>query len=71
MIPSVADADGTFSPDQVIAALRARNSQYAESTVRTHIVSRMCANTADHHGRVYDDLVRVDRGRYRLRSSAR
>jgi hypothetical protein len=68
-LPSVEarSADDTFSPQDVIDELRRRGSAYAESTIRTHVVSRMCANAADHHARVYDDLVRVSEGRYRRR----
>lgn len=60
-------ADDTFSPQDVIDELRRRGSTYAESTIRTHIVSRMCANAPDHHARIYDDLDRVSEGRYRRR----
>ena len=44
-----------------------RDSTYSESTIRTHVTSRMCANAPDNHGTTYDDLVRVGRGLYRLR----
>jgi hypothetical protein len=68
-LPSVEgrSADDTFSPQDVIDELRRRGSAYAGSTIRTHVVSRMCANAADHHARVYDDLERVAEGRYRRR----
>jgi lambda repressor-like predicted transcriptional regulator len=60
-LPSIegTSGDDTFTPQDVVAELRRRGSTYAESTIRTHVVSRMCANTADHHARVYDDLARV------------
>lgn len=61
-------ADGTFSPDDVVKALAARGSRFSAATVRTHVMSRMCANAPDHHGSVTQDLERVDRGRYRLRA---
>jgi hypothetical protein len=57
--------DRTFTPQDVIDELRRRGSRFGESTVRTHVVSRMCADAPDHHARVYDDLVRVAPGRYR------
>jgi hypothetical protein len=60
-------ADGTFTPEDVIDELRRRGSTYATSTIRTHVVSRMCANAPDHHARTYDDLERVADGRYRRR----
>jgi hypothetical protein len=57
-------ADGTFTAQDVIDELRRRGSTYASSTIRTHVVSRMCANAPDHHARTYDDLERLDSGRY-------
>lgn len=61
-------ANGEFTLAQVIAQMRARGSRYAESTIRTHVTSRMCANAPDHHAIVYRDFWCVDRGsgRYRL-----
>ena len=44
-----------------------RDSTYSESTIRTHVTSRMCANAPDNHGTTYNDLVRVRRGLYKLR----
>jgi hypothetical protein len=60
--------DGEFTLAEVIAAMRARGSGYAESTIRTHVTSRMCANAPDHHAVVYRDFWCIDRGtgRYRL-----
>lgn len=43
------------------------SSAYKESTIRTHITSRMCAEAPANHGTVYADLERVGRGRYRRR----
>ena len=60
-------ADGSFSPQEVVDELRRRGSNLAESTIRTHVVSRMCANAPDNHARTYDDLLRVSDGRYRRR----
>ena len=62
-------SDGTFGPQDVVEELRRRGSTYAESTIRTHVVSRMCANAPDHHARTFDDLVRVSDGRYRFRQN--
>ncbi|MER6592296.1 hypothetical protein ABT214_10650 [Micromonospora purpureochromogenes] len=59
--------DGTFTPQNVINELRRRGSTYTPSTIRTHVVSRMCANAPDHHARTYDDLERLADGRYRRR----
>lgn len=60
-----ASVDGTFTPQDVIDELRRRRSSYAASTIRTHVVSRMCSNTTDNHAVTYDDLERVSDGRYR------
>lgn len=57
----------TFTVSDVLEELRSQGSDLAESTIRTHITSRMCGDAPDHHGTTYDDLERVDRGVYRLR----
>ena len=63
---SSASPDGTFTIDDVLALLHQRGTEYADSTIRTHVSSRMCANAPDHHAVVFRDLIRVDYGRYRL-----
>jgi hypothetical protein len=60
--------DGTFSVKDVVRYMRSRDTAYAESTIRTHVVSRMCANAPSNHGVTYDDLIRVADGTYRLNS---
>ncbi len=67
-IRRIAGPGDTFTISEVLAELRARGSDLADSTIRTHISSRMCGNAPDHHGTTYDDLERVDRGVYRLRA---
>ena len=60
------NGDNTFTLEQVIEELRRRGSGYSERTIRTHVTSRMCVDRGQpHHAVVYDDLERVDRGRYR------
>jgi len=68
-LPAVRARTGreTFSPDNVIAELARRGSPYKESTIRTHIVSRMCSDAPDHHAKTFDDLERVGHGLYRCR----
>lgn len=61
-------ANHTFTVDNVLAELRSSGTDLAESTIRTRFTSRMCANSPDNHGTTYDDLERVDRGVYQLRS---
>lgn len=48
--------------DQVLSQTKA----YKESTIRTHITSKLCANAPVNHAMVYKDLFRVDVGYYRL-----
>ena len=55
-----------FTISEIIECMAKRGSAYAESTIRTHITSRMCANAPDHHAVTYRDLERTDRGTYRL-----
>lgn len=57
-----------FTVGEVLAELKARATELADSTIRTHITSRMCGDSPDHHGTTYNDLERVGRGVYRLRS---
>lgn len=59
------DSD-VFTLLQVIDEMSRRGTDYRESTIRTHITSRMCRDSPDHHAVVYDDLERVGRGQYRL-----
>ena len=59
-------ADGTFTVDDILRHLRTSGSTYSESTIRTHVTSRMCAEAPTHHATKYADLSRVSYGRYRL-----
>jgi hypothetical protein len=60
-------ADGSFTLAQIIASMNQAGTLYAESTIRTHVTSRMCADAPDHHATTYDDFQRLGDGRYRLR----
>lgn len=57
----------TFTVDEVVSELRARGSRFKDSTIRTHITSRLCANAASHHAVRYPDFDRVGPGEYRWR----
>jgi len=59
--------DGSFALTEIIAQLKRAGTRYAESTIRTHVTSRMCADAPDHHGTTYDDFERLGGGRYRFR----
>ena len=61
-------ADGSFTLAQILAAMKRAGTRYAESTIRTHVTSRMCADAPDHHATTYDDFQRLGEGRYRLRA---
>lgn len=56
-----------FAPVEIIQEVLAVTDRYPEHTVRTEIVSRMCAEAPVHHAASYNDLERVGRGRYRVR----
>lgn len=56
-----------FQLDEIVTETLAEDPQYKESTVRTHVTSRMCADAPDNHATVFADLTRVDRGIYRRR----
>lgn len=58
-----------FELADVVSEVLAVSTSYAESTIRTHITSRMCRDAPDHHARTFEDLERVDRGLYRRRRS--
>lgn len=57
----------TFDLADIVTETLAADPSFAESTIRTHVTSRMCADAPAHHGTVFADLERVDRGRYRRR----
>jgi hypothetical protein len=61
--------DGSFTLTQIITNLQRAGTRYAESTIRTHVTSRMCADAPDHHGTTYDDFERLGDGRYRFRTA--
>ena len=59
-----------FDLAEIVAEVRSTSS-FAESTVRTHVSSRLCANAPNNHAVVHDDLERVRRGVYRLSAPKR
>lgn len=56
-----------FCINDVIRCMERKGSQYSESTIRTHITSRMCANAPDNHAVTYDDFERAGYGKYRCK----
>jgi len=59
--------NGEFTLAEIIKLMERQGTNYSESTIRTHVVSRMCANAPDHHAVTYSDLERVGHGIYRLK----
>ena len=59
--------DVTFSPADIVRRMEKMGTSFSESTIRTHVVSKMCYQAPANHAARYDDLERVTRGRYRLR----
>lgn len=53
-----------FPLAEIVLEVQRAGTSYRESTIRTHVTSRMCGDAPDHHETVYNDLVRVDRGLY-------
>ncbi len=58
---------GEFTLGEILKFMEKRGMQYKESTIRTHVVSRMCANSPDNHGVTFTDLERTGHGTYRLK----
>jgi hypothetical protein len=57
-----------FSPAKIILRLKQAGTKFEESTIRTQVTSRMCAQAPDNHGTTYDDLERIGHGKYRLKT---
>jgi hypothetical protein len=59
-------SDDAFALSAIVKQVLSQTKTYKESTIRTHITSRMCANAPDNHAKVYNDLLRVRPGYYKL-----
>ena len=57
-----------FTILDIIDGMRRNNSRYEDSTIRTNVVSRLCANAPKNHAVKFDDFERIDHGIYRLRN---
>ncbi|PJN52654.1 hypothetical protein CXK86_20585 [Paenibacillus sp. BGI2013] len=55
-----------FTPKEVIDYMKRANTLFAESTIRTHITSRCCSNTAHHHKSSYENYEQVQPGHYKI-----
>lgn len=58
-----------FTPQEMIDLMRRKQTRYKDSTIRTHVTARLCGDAPVNHATAYDDLKRMERGRYRLRRS--
>ncbi|MFJ5770990.1 hypothetical protein [Psychrobacillus sp. NPDC093180] len=56
----------SFTVREVLNVMRNRETNYKDSTIRTHIISKCCANAPKHHGTVSNDFERIGRGIYRI-----
>lgn len=57
-----------FTIEEVVNFMQKEGTEYKESTIRTHISSRLCVNSPENHAVTYDDIERIDRGIYKLRN---
>ena len=55
-----------FTIQEVVSRMINNGTNYKDGTIRTHIVSRLCANAPDNHNITYDDFERISRGIYKL-----
>lgn len=56
-----------FTIKELLDTMNKSGSIFKESTIRTHITSRCCANVTKHHHQThYDDYIRIGRGIYAL-----
>ena len=63
---SAGSSNGEFMLKGVLKYMFAGRTTYKESTIRTHVTSRMCGNAPDNHGTTYSDFERVGPGTYKL-----
>jgi hypothetical protein len=56
---------------EIVEYLKRRDTRYAESTIRTHVVARCCRNAPRNFAVTYDDFERVGRGRYAIVTALR
>lgn len=58
--------ENRFTPKEVIEYMKSNNTNYAESTIRTHITSRCCSNAKDHHAVTYNDYEALGNAQYKV-----
>lgn len=55
-----------FTISEVMGYMVAKGTEYAPSTIRTHITSKCCKDAPQNHGTKYDDFERIGKGLYSL-----
>jgi hypothetical protein len=60
-----------FTLTAILAEMHARKSRYPDSTIRTHVTSKMCSNAPAHHAKTYPDFESLGGGIYRLLNRGR
>lgn len=56
-----------FMVTEIVKEVLAVTEDFKESTIRTHITSRLCVQAPPNHFTRYEDLDRISRGEYRRR----
>ena len=54
-----------FSLSDIVQQVQSQTNAFKESTIRTHVTSRMCREAPANHAVVFADLERVGHGMYR------
>lgn len=55
-----------FTILEVVHHMMNNGTQFKESTIRTHISSRLCSNAPDNHAITYEDFERIGDSIYKL-----
>ena len=50
---------------EIVKEVFASTIEFKESTIRTHVLSKMCIQAPTHHAMKHDDLDRIEWGKYR------
>lgn len=56
-----------FNVSEIVKEVFTETNDFAESTIRTHVTSRMCMQAPQNHWPKYTDLDRIAPGEYRRR----
>lgn len=56
-----------FNVSEIVKEIVTVTNEFKESTIRTHVTSRLCVQAPPNHFTRYEDLDRIARGQYRRR----